>query len=78
MSEPTLIIPYCCFSGKYCSSNNLFVEGYALGLLTIIFILLIIVTIDMCVNDDIDSKNSDSDSDSKNMDKETNEKNKEE
>ena len=76
MSDPTLIIPYCCFSGKYCSSNNLFVEGYALGLLTIIFVLLIIITIDMCLNEEIDIKNSEINS--KDIDKETDEKKKEE
>jgi hypothetical protein len=39
MSEINLIAHYCCVSGKYCTFNDGFQEGYILGLVTIFLIL---------------------------------------
>jgi hypothetical protein len=39
MSEVNFIAPYCCFSGKYCSYNDGFQEGYILGLVTVFIFL---------------------------------------
>jgi hypothetical protein len=54
MSEINLISPYCCLSGKYCLSNSLFVEGYLIGILSLIILIIIIELFDILI--DIDKK----------------------
>jgi hypothetical protein len=43
MSEFNLIYQYCCITGKYCSYNKEFQEGYLLGILTFIIALSFIL-----------------------------------
>lgn len=42
MSEINFITPYCCFTGKYCTYNSGFQEGYLLGITTIFLLFSII------------------------------------
>ena len=46
MTEMYIIYPACCITGKHCSYNNGFIDGYMIGMATI----LLVTTIISCIS----------------------------
>jgi hypothetical protein len=48
MSELNVIIPYCCITGKYCSYNDGFIDGYMIGISTIFILISLTGCLNVC------------------------------
>lgn len=49
MSELNVVYPFCCITGKYCSYNNGFIDGYMIGIASIILIISIFICLDTII-----------------------------